>query len=64
MSTGPIPAIADADQTYLGPDAQIMADAFTSGIGGKIVLWGNQTTQVYGQISAAGRRAGRQRRLR
>ena len=51
---GSNPAIPDADQTYLGPDATIVADALTFGMGGKVILWGNQTTQVYGQISATG----------
>jgi len=51
---GANPAIADADQTYLGPDAQITADALLTGNGGKIILWGNQTTQAYGAISAQG----------
>jgi trimeric autotransporter adhesin len=51
---GSNPAIPDADQTYLGPDATINADALTLGTGGKVILWGNETTQVYGQISAMG----------
>jgi filamentous hemagglutinin family protein len=51
---GANPAIADADQTYLGPDAVITADALTLGMGGKVILWGNKTTQAYGQISAKG----------
>lgn len=51
---GANPAISNADQTYLGPDAQIIADALRTGDGGKVILWGQQTTQVYGQISAQG----------
>ena len=51
---GSNPAIPDADQTYLGPDATITAEAFTLGDGGKIILWGNETTQAYGTISAQG----------
>ena len=51
---GANPAIPDADQTYLGPDATISADALTLGMGGKVILWGNETTQVYGQINARG----------
>ena len=51
---GSNPAIADADHTYLGPDATINANALTLGLGGKVILWGNLTTQVYGQISATG----------
>jgi len=51
---GANPAIPDAEQTYVGPDAQITADALTFGDGGKIVLWGNETTQAYGQLSVRG----------
>jgi filamentous hemagglutinin family protein len=51
-------AIPDAEQTYVGPDAQITADALTLGNGGKIILWGNQTTQAYGKLSARGGSAG------
>ena len=51
-------AVPDADATYLGPDATIDADALTLGSGGKVILWGNDTTQVYGRISARGGAAG------
>jgi filamentous hemagglutinin family protein len=51
---GSNPDVVDADQTYLGPDATITADAFTLGNGGKIILWGNESTQAYGSISAQG----------
>jgi len=51
---GDNPAIVNADQTYLSPDAQVIADAIKTGDGGKIILWGNQTTQAYGTISAKG----------
>ena len=47
-------AIPDADQTYLGPNATIKADALTLGDGGKVILWGNETTQAYGAISVRG----------
>jgi filamentous hemagglutinin family protein len=47
-------SVPDAEQTYLGPQARVNADALLSGSGGKIILWGNQTTQAYGQISAHG----------
>jgi len=51
---GDNPAIVNADQTYLSPDAQVIADAIKTGNGGKIILWGNETTQAYGTISAKG----------
>ncbi len=51
-------AIPDASQTYIGPDATIKADALTLGNGGKVIVWANDTTQVYGKISAQGGAAG------
>ena len=51
---GANPCRHNADQTYLGPDAQVIADALRTGNGGKIILWGNETTQAYGTISAKG----------
>jgi filamentous hemagglutinin family protein len=51
-------AVPDAAQTYIGPDATIDADALTFGTGGKVIVWGNETAQVYGAISARGGTAG------
>jgi filamentous hemagglutinin family protein len=51
---GANPDIPDALQTYLGPGASIDADALLSGNGGKVILWGNQSTQVYGSLSVRG----------
>ncbi len=47
-------AVPDADHTYLGPTATIDAGALTFGNGGKVIVWGNSTTQVYGNISVRG----------
>ena len=47
-------AVPDAEQTYIGPDATIDADALSLGTGGKVIVWGNETTQVYGAITARG----------
>jgi len=47
-------AVPDAEQTYIGQDATIDADALTLGNGGKVIVWGNETTQVYGAITARG----------
>jgi filamentous hemagglutinin family protein len=47
-------AVPDASNTYLGPDAQVIADALRTGDGGKVILWGNESTQVYGSISVRG----------
>lgn len=47
-------AIMNAQQVYVGQDAQIAADAVVRGNGGKVIVWGDQTAQVYGAISARG----------
>jgi filamentous hemagglutinin family protein len=51
---GANPNIPDAEQAYVGPDAQVMAGALMLGNGGKIILWGNETTQAYGKLNARG----------
>ncbi len=40
--------------TYVHPDAQIRADAIDAGDGGKVVVWSDGDTHVYGAISAHG----------
>lgn len=47
-------AVMNAEQTFVGKDATIKADAITSGDGGKIIVWGTQTSQAYGSIFARG----------
>ncbi len=47
-------AISNAALTYVGPQAQIDADAIQSGSGGKVVVWSDEQTQMYGAISARG----------
>ena len=51
---GSNPEIQNAALTYVGPTAQIKADALQSGDGGKVIVWSNQQTQMYGDISARG----------
>ena len=51
---GDNPAIQNAALTYVGPQAQINADAVESGEGGKVIVWSDQQTQMYGAISARG----------
>ncbi|OGS99402.1 MAG: hypothetical protein A2Y51_02005, partial [Gallionellales bacterium RIFCSPLOWO2_02_60_31] len=51
---GDNPAIQNASQSYVGTNAVINADAITSGNGGKVIVWGNDTTQFYGTINARG----------
>ena len=48
------PEIKNAQQTYVGADALIKADAIDSGDGGKVIVWADKTTQYYGDISAQG----------
>jgi filamentous hemagglutinin family protein len=52
------PLIQNAALTYVGPQAQVDADASHSGAGGKVVVWSDQQTQMYGTISARGGAAG------
>jgi len=51
---GKNPAVQNARQAYVSKDAQISADALTSGNGGKVIVWGTQTARVYGSVSARG----------
>src|SRR5450830_1205250 len=41
-------AVLNAKQSYVSKDARISADALASGDGGKIIVWGDDTTRVYG----------------
>lgn len=47
-------AVMNAEQTFVDKDAVIKADAIVSGNGGKVIVWGNKTAQVYGSIFARG----------
>jgi filamentous hemagglutinin family protein len=47
-------ALPNAQQTYVGADAVIRADATDAGDGGKVVMWSDQATQAYGTISVRG----------
>jgi len=51
---GANPAVQNAQQTLIGPDAVIRADARTTGDGGRVIVWADDTTQFYGAISARG----------
>jgi filamentous hemagglutinin family protein len=48
------PDVPNAKATYVGPDATLKADAGSAGDGGTIVVWGNDTAQVYGTLSVRG----------
>ncbi|NTU59181.1 MAG: filamentous hemagglutinin N-terminal domain-containing protein, partial [Chlorobiaceae bacterium] len=50
--------VLNASRAYVGIDAQINADAISYGDGGKVILWSNDGTQFYGNISARGGQLG------
>ncbi|NEP20899.1 filamentous hemagglutinin N-terminal domain-containing protein [Moorena sp. SIO3I6] len=43
-----------ATATYIGPDSTINADGISTGNGGLIVIWSNQSTRAYGTLTARG----------
>jgi filamentous hemagglutinin family protein len=51
---GDNPDIANANRTYVSPDARLLADALTEGNGGKVVVWSDESTQFYGFIGVRG----------
>lgn len=51
---GANPAVRNAEATYAGPATRLHADALGAGAGGKVVLWSDQATRVFGTVSAAG----------
>ena len=51
---GANPDIRNAQKTYVGEETLIRADAATSGDGGKVIIWADETTQAYGKITAKG----------
>ena len=46
--------IENAEVTYVGAQATLRADATQNGNGGKVIVWADDTTRVYGSISAQG----------
>ncbi|MGB8516787.1 MAG: filamentous hemagglutinin N-terminal domain-containing protein, partial [Gallionella sp.] len=46
--------VQNAQVTYLAPIASISADATQNGNGGKLIVWSDDTTRVFGNISAKG----------
>ena len=48
------PGIENADKTYVAEDVAIRADAISSGNGGKVIVWADDWTQFYGDVSARG----------
>src|SRR6266571_1514885 len=51
---GANPSVQNASMTYVSQDSTINADALTNGNGGKVVVWSDQVTRVFGSISARG----------
>jgi filamentous hemagglutinin family protein len=51
---GKNPDIQNANITYFGPDASLKADAGKVGAGGTVIVWADDITRAYGNISARG----------
>lgn len=51
---GSNPALQNAALMYVGPTTQIKADALHSGDGGKVIVWSDHQTRMYGNVSARG----------
>src|SRR5882724_1694687 len=51
---GANPNIQNAQQTLIGPDGIIRADAGTTGDGGRVIVWSDDYTRFFGTISARG----------
>ncbi|MDP2823304.1 MAG: filamentous hemagglutinin N-terminal domain-containing protein [Sulfuritalea sp.] len=51
---GKNPEVQNADVTYFGPGAGLKADATGVGAGGTAIVWADDTTRAYGNISAKG----------
>ena len=46
--------IPTASRTYVGPDSSIIADATENGDGGRVIVWADEITRFYGDISVRG----------
>lgn len=51
---GKNPEVPNAKRTYVAPGAKIHADATGRGNGGKVIVWSDVLTGMYGQVSARG----------
>lgn len=51
---GDNPTIQNASAVYIDKAVAINADALTKGNGGKIIIWSDDVTRVYGNLSARG----------
>ncbi|NEN88744.1 MAG: CHAT domain-containing protein [Okeania sp. SIO3H1] len=46
--------VPNATQTFVGSDSTIRADALSSGDGGRTIVWADETTEFYGNLTARG----------
>ena len=46
--------IRNASRTYVSADSQLYADALSQGDGGNIIVWADEVTRFYGNLSARG----------
>ena len=46
--------LPNASQTFIGPEAQISANATLAGSGGQVIVWADDSTRFYGSIAATG----------
>lgn len=51
---GSNPLVPNARAAYVGPEVTLRADATAHGDGGKLIVWSDQATRVYGSLSARG----------
>ncbi|MCJ7600665.1 MAG: filamentous hemagglutinin N-terminal domain-containing protein [Desulfobulbaceae bacterium] len=51
---GKNPDVQNATATYVGQDAVIKAGAIDNGDGGRVIVWADEVTRAYGDISARG----------
>lgn len=51
---GSNPAIANAQLAYVGSGSRLSADARAHGDGGRVIVWSDSATRVYGSLSARG----------
>ncbi|MCM2309389.1 MAG: filamentous hemagglutinin N-terminal domain-containing protein [Sulfuritalea sp.] len=51
---GKNPEVQNASTSYFGPAARLRADATEVGAGGTVIVWADDTTRAYGNISARG----------
>lgn len=51
---GSNPDVHNATHTYVGRNATIKADAAEQGDGGKVIVWADESTRYYGDISVTG----------